>query len=171
MQNYFQGNSKHPQHLSVGVILLNDKGEICCHHFIDGQLKGYWPDLGINDFYILMRKTISPGESLEEAVKKGLMEEFGVKAEIVDYIGSIKSHFKDKEIEIEKTTIYFVCKLLSQDLNKRNEEDIEGKSNVEWQTPNFLIPKMKEQSKEYGRTDIDESEILERFQKSKAFSL
>jgi ADP-ribose pyrophosphatase YjhB (NUDIX family) len=114
-----------------------------------------------------MRETINPGENLDIAVKRGLIEEFGAEAEIVDYIGSIRSHFKDKDVEIEKTTIYFVCKLISQDLSKRSDEDIEGKSYVEWQTASFLIPKMKEQSKKYSRTDIDESEILERFQKLK----
>ena len=165
MQNYFQGNSRHPQHFSVGAILINDKNEVCCHHLIDDQLKGYWPDLGINDLYILMRETIDPGENLDSSVKRGLMEEFGAEAEIIDYLGSIKSHFKDKDVEIEKTTVYFVCKLISQDLFKRSDEDIEGKSNIEWQTANFLIPKMKEQSKKYGRTDINESEILKRFEK------
>lgn len=147
--------------------MIDDKSEICCHHFTDDQLKGYWPDLKINDLYILMRETINPGENLDIAVKRGLIEEFGAEAEIVDYIGSIRSHFKDKDVEIEKTTIYFVCKLISQDLSKRSDEDIEGKSYVEWQTASFLIPKMKEQSKKYSRTDIDESEILERFQKLK----
>jgi len=166
MQNYLQGNSKHPQHLSVGAILLNDKNEVCCHHFVNNQLKGYWPDLNIDDLYILMRETLNPGENLDSGVKRGLMEEFGAEAEIIDYIGSIKSHFKSKEVEIEKTTLYFVCKLLSQDLNKRSDEDIESKSNIEWQKADYLIPKMKEQSKKYGRTDIDESEILERFRKS-----
>lgn len=166
MKNYLQGNFKHPQHFSVGAILLNDNGEVCCHHFTDDQLKGYWPDLEINDLYILMRETIGPTENLKDGVKRGLMEEFGAEAEVVDYLGSIKSHFKDKGVEIEKTTVYFVCKLISQDLTRRSDEDIEGKSDVEWQTADFLIPKMKEQSKKYGRTDIDESEILERFQKS-----
>ncbi len=164
MATYFQGNHNHPQHFSVGVILINEKGEICCHHFIDDQLKGYWPDLGINGLYLLMRETPELGESIENVVARGLREEFGAEAEILDYIGSIKSHFKDKEVEVEKTTIYFLCKLISQDLSKRNG-DIESKSNLEWHTADFLIPKMKEQSEKYGRTDVDESEILERFKK------
>lgn len=162
MSNYYQGNSTHPRHLSVGAVLVNERGEICCHHFVDNILKGYWPDLGIDDLYLLMRETIEPGETLEETLHRGLLEEFGATAEIVDYLGSIKSHFKSKEIEIEKTTIYFLCKLLSQDLSKRTG-DIESKSKLEWQTADFLIPKMKAQSVKYGRTDVDESEILEKF--------
>lgn len=162
MANYYQGNSAHPRHLSVGAILVNEKNEICCHHFADNTLKGYWPDLGIDDLYILMRETPELGESIESAIARGLMEEFGATAEILDYVGSIKSHFKSKEVEIEKTTIYFLCKLISQDVSKRSG-DIESKSELEWQTADFLIPKMKAQSIKYGRTDIDESEILEKF--------
>ena len=164
MQNYFQGNSKHPQHISVGAVLLNDKNEICCHHFDSRRFdfKGYWKDQGLEDFYILMRETIEPGETLEKALHRGLMEEFGAEAELVDYIGSIQSHFKSKGVEIEKTTLYFLCKLINQDLNKRSSGDVEFESQIEWQTAKFLTPKMKEQSLKYGRTDVDESQILEK---------
>lgn len=160
--NYFQGNKSHPKHLSVGVVLLNKKGEVCCHHFTRGDIEGYWPDLGINDFYILMRKTVEPDQSLESAIRKGLMEEFGAEAEIDDYIGTLVSNFEDRGVLIEKSTIYFKCQLTSQDLGKRDRGDIEGQSEVEWRTADFLIPKMKAQAIKYNRTDIDESVILEK---------
>ena len=101
-------------------------------------------------------------ETMENALYRGLMEEFGIEAELVDYAGSIQSHFESKGVEIEKTTLYFLCKLKIQDLSKRSSGDVEFESQVEWHTASFLIPKMKEQSKKYGRTDIDESAILER---------
>lgn len=162
--NYFQGNSSHPQHVSVGAVLVNDKNEVCCHHFDSKKFdfKGYWKDENIEDFYILMRETVESGETLEAALRRGLLEEFGAEAELVDYIGSIQSHFKSKGVEIEKTTLYFLCKLISQDLNKRSAGDVEFESQVEWRSADFLIPKMKEQSARYGRTDIDESQILKR---------
>lgn len=178
MENYFQGNSKHPQHISVGAVVLNNKNEICCHHFdtTKGEFKGYWKEQGLEDFYILMRETIEPNETLESALHRGLMEEFGIEAELVDYVGSIQSHFEIKRKEtptlsvgaptesvgVEKTTLYFLCKLKNQDLEKRSKGDVEYESQVEWQTADFLIPKMKAQSAKYGRTDIDESKILER---------
>lgn len=165
MQNYFQGNNDHPRHISIGGVVLNEKGEVMVHHFVREDLPGYWPDLGINDFYILMRETLNPHETLEGALHRGLMEEFGVRAELVDYIGSIKSNFlKNVEGEkmIEKTTLYFLCKFIDQDLSKRSQEDIEGKTEVEWQPVEFLIPKMKEQATKYNRPDIDESIILEK---------
>ncbi len=173
MKNYFVGTKDHPQHVSVGAMLINngvagspqDKNKICCHHFTPDLMGGYWPDLGLKDFYLLMRKTLHIGESLEQAVKRGLMEEFGAEGEILDYIGSIKSKFRHKEgeSEVEKTTLYFVCKLVSKDESKRNNSDIEGKTKIEWCTAEFLIPKMKEQGHKYGREDVDESEILEKY--------
>ncbi|MEK7117959.1 MAG: NUDIX hydrolase [Patescibacteria group bacterium] len=168
MKNYFQGNSEHPQHISVGAVVLNDKGEICCHHFDSKKFdfKGYWKDQNLEDFYILMRETIEPNENLESALHRGLMEEFGVEAELVDYTGSIQSHFKSGKVEIEKTTLYFLCKLKNQDLEKRSRGDVEYESQVEWHTVDFLIPKMKEQVVRFGRTDVDESSILEKIKKS-----
>jgi len=111
---YFQGNSLHPQHISVGAILVNEKGEVCCHHFFTKDLKGYWADEKLDDFYILMRETIEPDESLEHALHRGLQEEFGATGELVDYVGAIKSTFMHKEVEVEKTTLYFLCKLVTQ---------------------------------------------------------
>jgi hypothetical protein len=166
MSNYFQGNSEHPQHLSVGAVLINDKKEICVHHFNNPELlKGYWTDEGLVDFYLLMRETVEPNETLEHALARGLMEEFGVTAELKDYIGSIQSHFLHKDVEVEKTTLYFLCLLKTQDISKRTG-DIESKTLIEWRVPGFLIPKMKEQTIKYKRTDVDESSILERVGKS-----
>lgn len=161
--NYFQGNKDHPQHLSVGAVLFNDKGEVCCHHFFAKDLKGYWTNEGLDDFYLLMRETPEPNETLEAALHRGLREEFGVTAELLEYAGSIKSSFKDNtdpNVGIEKTTLYFTCKLIDQDLSRR-EGDIESKTVLEWRTPEFLIPLMKAQAKRFGRTDVDESAILE----------
>ena len=141
---------------------MNEKGEVCCHHFFTKDLKGYWADEGLDDFYILMRETIKSNESLEQALHRGLKEEFGATGEIIDYAGSIKSTFKHKGVDIEKTTLYFLCKLIDQDVSKRPTDDIEHKSIVEWQKSGFLIPLMKKQAVKFGRTDVDESSILEK---------
>ena len=160
--NYFQGNSAHPQHISVGAILVNEKGEVCCHHFSTKDGKGYWVDEGLDDFYILMRETVQPNESLEQALRRGLKEEFGATGEILDYVGSLTSSFQHKGVEVEKTTLYFLCKLLDQDPARRAKDDAESKSILEWRTSDFLIPRMKEQAIRFKRTDVDESVILER---------
>lgn len=159
---YFQGNSEHPQHISVGAVLRNDKGEVCVHHFLAENLKGYWVEEKLDDFYVLMRETLETNESLESALHRGLKEEFGATARMLDYIGSLRSHFEHKGVEVEKTTLYFLCELVSQDTNLRLKDDIEGTTELEWHKPEFLIPLMKEQAKKFKRTDVDESEILER---------
>ncbi len=159
---YFQGNSLHPQHISVGAVLVNDKGEICCHHFYTKDLKGYFTEEGLDDFYILMRETLEPNETLEGALNRGLKEEFGAEGEFIDYVGSIESHFLNKGVDVQKTTLYFMLKLVNQDLSKRGSGDIEDKSIIEWQKPDYLIPLMKKQTERFKRTDLDESSILER---------
>ncbi|MEK7118086.1 MAG: NUDIX domain-containing protein [Patescibacteria group bacterium] len=159
---YFQGHASHPQHVSVGGVLVNKKGEVCCHHFYTKGLKGYWAEQKFDDAYLLMRKTIEPNETLEHALHRGLQEEFGATGEFVDYVGSIKGAFMHKGVEIEKTTLYFLCKLVDQDLLSRAADDDETQSVIEWQTPDYLISRMKAQAIKYGRTDVDESSILER---------
>ncbi len=164
MTNYFQNKKDHPQHISVGAVVVNSKGEIMAHYFSERLSHGYWPDLGLKDFYILMRETLNPNETLEQALHRGLMEEFGVEAEIVDYIGSQCTSVNSAKHgwKIDKTTLYFLCKFISQDVSKRSKEDIEGETDIEWRTKEFLISKMKDQAKKYGRGDLDESSILEK---------
>lgn len=135
---------------------------MCCHHFFTKDLKGYWADEGLDDFYILMRETLKPNETLEQTLHRGLMEEFGATGELVNYVGSIEGHFKHEGIDVQKTTLYFLCNLIQQDISKRGSGDIEDESVIEWQRLEFLIPIMKEQSVRFGRTDVDESSILER---------
>ena len=77
-----------------------------------------------------------------------------------------KSNFKHGETDIEKTTLYFLCKLIKQDISKRSAGDIEDRSIIEWQKPSFLIPTMKKQAIRFIRTDLDESSILERIIKN-----
>ena len=159
---YYQGNNSHPQHVSVGAVLFNDKGEICCHHFYTKDLKGYYAEEGLDDFYILMRETLEPDETLEHALARGLKEEFGADGEVIDYVGSIEGHFLNKGVDVQKTTLYFLVKLRSQDVSRRGRGDIEDKSIIEWKSPDDLIPLMKEQTKRFGRSDLDESSILEK---------
>lgn len=162
--NYYVGHSEHPVHLSVGAVLLNEKGEVCCHHFLAEHLTGYWKNEGITDAYLLMRETMHIGETPEQTLHRGLMEEFGATAELVDYLGSIQGEFPHKDVLVQKTTLYFLVKLVDQDLTKRDLSDIEGKTLVEWQTPDFLIPYMEKQEEMYKRGDVNESAILKRVQ-------
>jgi len=81
--HYFQGNKEHPQHISVGGIVVNDQKQICAHKFHEDQLAPYLEGENIGaDVYLLMRETVDPNESLENAFHRGLMEEFGIKAKL-----------------------------------------------------------------------------------------
>ena len=88
IHNYFKASKENPYHLSIGAVVLNGEGKILCHHFESLTLKGET----FKDFYILMRETIEPSETIEACLERGLREEFGCKAEI--------KRFKEKGIKI-----------------------------------------------------------------------
>jgi hypothetical protein len=156
MQNYFQATKESPYHISVGALVRNNEGDICAHYF---PLFDHPGMPRMEDFYILMRETIEPNETIEDCLKRGLMEEFGVDAILQRYVGSIASHFTQEGVRYEKTTLYFLCNLVSIDETKRTG-DIESKSELRWMKPEVLIEKMKEQGVRIGREDIDESAVL-----------
>lgn len=161
--NYYKGNADHPWHLSVGAVLVNDKKEVACHYFKEVTLRTYdYKDEVYKDFYILMRETPELGETLEQTLNRGLMEEFGAEGQIATYIGSIKANFPHRDKLVEKTTVYFLVNLKSFDLSKRSKNDPESDSEIQWQPVDVLIPKMKEAAKRTNREDADESLILER---------
>jgi hypothetical protein len=145
MPTIYQGYDGHPYHFSVGAILRRADGAVCFHHFVKGDLGlvGYWIEEGVDDMFLLMRETLEPGEGLEEAVHRGLMEEFGATGKIVDYIGSFVGHFRHKGVLVEKTTPYFIVDMETQDSAKRTGKGIEVHTRVEWHDPVTMIPLMK----------------------------
>ncbi len=152
MMNYFGYSRENPFHISVGAVLRNNKNEVGVHHFTKHH------DMG--DFYILMRETILPNETIEAALARGLSEEFGAKATLQRYLGSIVCHFPDGNVSVQKTTLYFLTQLT--ELGDWPSGDAESAGLLEWHTPEFLIPRMKAQGKRIQREDLDESTILER---------
>jgi len=157
-ENYFQGTKESPAHISIGGVLRNDKGEIACHYFEKFTHFGK----EANDFYLLMRETIEPNESLETCLMRGFQEEFGAQAKIVQFIGSIVCTAPKGDFEIEKTTLYFLCDLISIEESKRKDDDPERGSEIRWMRPEDVIPKMREQAIRLRRKDVDESSILEK---------
>ena len=168
IQNYFQGTIDHPYHLSIGAVVRNEEGNICCHYFEKFSVKGMGT---FENFVLLMRETIEQHESIEECLARGLMEEFGMKAELKSFIGSIVSKFKihDSDIIMEKTTLYFLCDFISMDMKMRKKDDVESGSEIKWFSPEEIISKMKEQGRRYGREDADESSVIEKIATSHIF--
>jgi hypothetical protein len=108
MANYFQATKERPYHISIGAVLRNQEGKVAAHYFDNFSLPGFGD---ADDFYLLMRETIEPGETIEMALARGLMEEFGATARLQKYIGSIVARFPKEGVIIEKTTLYFLCEL------------------------------------------------------------
>lgn len=157
--NVYAATKRYPFHLSVGAVIRREDGHILCHYF------DTLPDpLGHHDdVYILMRETVESGESMEEALIRGAIEEFGAAIK-VDHILEAKIdkiRNDDRDFSWDKTTLYFACSLIELNTRERDENDFESGSEVVWREPQFLIEHMREQGKRTGRGDLDESRIIE----------
>ncbi len=159
--HYFIGTKRSPYHLSVGAVVANQRREIYCHHFPKGNTNP--------NFVLLMRATLKPHESLEEALARGLKEEFGMKARVAAYLGSLESSFRNWEgVMLQKTTLYFLCAPIAQNQKWITSTETRtghfGKgSNLEWKPARWLVAQMGKQGRRMKRTDFDESEIVRRF--------
>ncbi|HEY1074595.1 MAG TPA: NUDIX hydrolase [Patescibacteria group bacterium] len=153
MNTYYQATPESPYHLSAGAVLINDKNEVLAHHFTDFR--------GFDSFYHIMNETVESGETLEQALHRGLLEEYGATGEIVTYLGSYQSNFHEDGYDKNKTTIYFLVHCISQSEDARLKGDPEGDTKLEWLHIDFLIEEMKKQKLSI-REDIDQSLALER---------
>jgi len=163
MKNIFQASKEFPFHISVGAVLTNAEGLVCCHYYKESDLP--IESEGKSNLYLLMRETILPGEALESAVARGLQEEFGAEGELKAYIGSIKSTFplRVSKVSVEKTTLYFHVVMRSFNPTARDQDEIESKSTIQWIDPKTLRDSFIEQGRKYDRSDLDESEIIENY--------
>ncbi|MEL7431208.1 MAG: NUDIX hydrolase [Chlamydiota bacterium] len=152
---FFQFSHESPYHISVGAVLVDEEGKIACHYFAE--------KVENEDIYILMRESVEDGESILTTLTRGLLEEFGAKADPIAFLGSLVGRVPSENLVFEKTTLYLLCFLRKWDINLRFPNDPESDSTIEWLSPEELIFRMRAQRK-YGRIDLDESEIIERAQ-------
>lgn len=139
----------------------NDEGNLLCHFFKKEDLPN--ESEGKSDLYLLMRESLHLREPLEEAVARGLMEEYGATGTIVDFLGTIVSHFPssdDHQTPIEKTVLYFLVDFISIDETLREAGAVESRSTLMWLSPEDLLEKNLTQASRYSRTDIDDSKII-----------
>lgn len=151
MNNFYSGTKEYPHHISVGAVLLNDENKVVCH-FYEKKIRKY-PE----NFYTLMHESMEMSETLEDTLHRGLQEEYGAKAEIQDFIGTLIVSYKVDDVDIEKTVLYFLCSLVS--MGDRNSEDDENQSEIKWMDIDELIDIMEIQGGKYGES-ADESKIL-----------
>lgn len=161
--NYFQRSTGRPQHISVGAVMHNAEGLVRTNYFPAGLSRGYWAGIGITDFYILMRETLEPDETLEGALARGLQEEFNAVASLDRYLGAIVADWEEKGVTYQKTTLYFLCTYQKDAGERRDMSDAEGQSELKWESAEELISLMRAQRERLNRDDLDESSILERY--------
>ncbi len=154
MNNYFRGSGETPHHISVGAVLLNNEHKVACHYYAEPLIRKYPPN-----FYTLMHESIEINETLEQTLARGLEEEFSMSATLERYVGSLIVEYSAGEIRVEKTVLYFLCKVLSID-EIRDTTDPESVGEIKWMDIDELIVIMKKQGEQYGNSS-DESKILE----------
>lgn len=145
-----------PAHLSVGAVLINERGEIAFHHY---------PESKIGSVYLLMRETLHDDESLEAAIARGLQEEFGASGTILTFLDSLRVEFGENLVgdgrRMHKTTLYFLVQLETFDPSKRDQDDPEKDSRIVWLAPAVAEPLLLEQGKRlHERPDLDEASIV-----------
>lgn len=142
---------------------MDGEGKILVHTFDASTVpEGFIHNLGgLPRVSILMRESLEEDETLVEAVKRGLKEEFGAEGVLEKYLGSEQHFLHTPGGDFEKTTLYFQVRLTQ--LGERPAHDEESHSVLEWVEPNTLFKRMKEQGAATNRRDLDESKIIESY--------
>jgi ADP-ribose pyrophosphatase YjhB (NUDIX family) len=166
MQKLFQHSKENPFHVSVGAVLYNERGEILVHKLlretVPARERDYLRIMGdLDEAYHFMRESIENDESIEEAIARGLQEEFGATGIITRYLGSTQVVVPIPGREWEKTTLY--CAVALETQGDRPSDDGESFSELVWVTPQFLLEKMMLQAAPEHPTHLNDLKILETF--------
>lgn len=109
-------------HRAVNIFIYNPKGEVFLHKRSDKKLKypGYW-DLSCSEH-------VKPGESFEEAAKRGLMEELNVEMKLEEVIPIHRMDNTDEEGKYKDNELILTFKgVYDGQVNLDPEEVAEGK--------------------------------------------
>jgi ADP-ribose pyrophosphatase YjhB (NUDIX family) len=139
MSSLFQHTPQNLFHISVGAVLVDKDGRIRVHKRTKEKTPPKYEDAlgGLPEMYVLMHESLENNETLEEAVHRGLREEFGASGELSRYLGSIQATIKSPAgYDFEKTTLYFEVFLTEE--GERPEDD-EAYTELLWMEPNELL--------------------------------
>ena len=166
MSSLYQHTKDLPFHISVGAVLVDKEGRICTHAFAKDTLSPRIQQIvgDRTELYLLMRESLEAGETLEQAVVRGIREEFGAEGVVKKYLGSITGPAFDtrSDVSFEKNTPYFEVSLTS--LGDRPKDDAESHSTLRWMEPQELRAAMALQASPF-RNDLDESKIIDAYLK------
>jgi hypothetical protein len=163
MQSIYKHSLDFPYHISVGAVFFNEKNEIACEVFPSEVIQKL---VGLDcEMRMLMRETIENGETITDAVHRGLLEELGMKGTILGFLGSKEDLVIQNEKTFQKTTLYFLVKAdVSGGIPLVGKDDWVNFS-IEWLPIDALVQKMQLQAEGLEREDLNESDILERARK------
>lgn len=149
MKIYQYQQNLYPHHISVGIVLLNEKKQVACHFYGEETIRGY-----PKNFHTLPHESLEDGESLEQAAVRGAKEELSMNVVPRRFVGSLIVTWTSRHNEaVEKTVPYLVCDLLSID-EVRDLTCPESVSEIRWLEIDELIDIMQKQG------TGDESKIL-----------
>ncbi len=163
MERSFYYHSEEAQyHLSVGMVLFNASGKVCMHFYDRTSTPADKVHHlgGLEAIYSLIRESVENGETLHQAVARGLLEETGCTGRPRVFLGSLRDNLSTPGGDFEKTTLYHAVELVA--CGERPTDDSMAFTELRWVDPYELIPVMIAQ-RNSKRPDLDESEILKRF--------
>ena len=164
MSKFYQHTLPQPYHLSVGGVLFNDKYEICIHHFYKKDFPEHLHFLADyqDEIWHLMRESIEGNEPLQDAVLRGMKEEFGADGVVDKFLGAkIDIITVPNQESFEKLTVYHSVRLTG--LGDRPNIDVESSSEMEWYTPESALEIYRIQATKTNRPELNEAVIIERF--------
>jgi ADP-ribose pyrophosphatase YjhB (NUDIX family) len=153
-----------PFHLSVGAVLFDNDLRICVHSLDADAVPDSLKFLtgGLRHAYLLMRESLEVGETIVDAVHRGLAEEFSVEGTVEKYLGAIDCMVTTPTSTFQKTTLYHAVRL--EKMNKRSvTDDPESRSTLEWYEPEKLVELLTTQEQLTNRPELHEVEIVKRF--------
>lgn len=155
--NYFGATIDRPYHLSVGGVILDENNNVYCL---------YYPHIDhLNNIYVLPNKTVKPGETLEETLKRGAMSELGCEIEPITFLGTLA--VKDvwwaelgTPTAMEKSVLFFLARAthFSQEIIQADSKNLNCE--IQIKPFDFLIESMKKLQVKDGMRDFDQLEIV-----------
>ena len=159
MEKLYQQREGNPFHISVGAVAVKE-GQILVHR----RTKENVPERfaytlgGLSESYVLMHESVENGEALEDAVVRGLKEEFGASGTVRKYLGALSFMHTWSGKTFEKTILYFLADIT--EMSKR-PDDMEAWTELAWLSPEALLEKFRYQNERSDRPELSEAKIIE----------